>query len=107
MACDEQIEFAGDPFALEREVGDRHPALPGADTVDLRNAEPAADIELIDAFSSDSVPAHLLTAEAVELYRRKLAPGGILAFHISNRYMELRSLLAALGEKAGLAVTCH
>ena len=47
------------------------------------------DLVIVDAFSSDSVPVHLLTREALELYVRKLGPGGLIAFHVSNRHLEL------------------
>lgn len=100
------VRAASDPKAFRylSECGQGDPIVLGDARLTLeREADGKFAFLLIDAFSSDSVPAHLLTAEAVELYRRKLAPGGILAFHISNRYMELRSVLAALGEKAGLA----
>ncbi|MEZ5871216.1 MAG: fused MFS/spermidine synthase [Nitratireductor sp.] len=60
------------------------------------------DYLLIDAFSSDSIPVHLLTVEALELYRSRLAPGGILAIHISNRYMELESVVAAMASETGM-----
>lgn len=53
------------------------------------------DYLIIDAFSSDSVPVHLLTQEAIALYLSKLAPDGILALHISNRHMDLISVAAA------------
>ncbi len=59
------------------------------------------DVLVIDAFSSDSIPLHLLTREALALYRGKLAPGGLLLFHISNRYLDLRPVLAALAADAG------
>jgi len=58
---------------------------------------------LMDAFSSDSVPAHLLTTEAMDLYRSKLSEDGMLAFHISNRYLNLEPLLSGLSHRAGLA----
>ncbi|MEZ5844472.1 MAG: fused MFS/spermidine synthase [Hyphomicrobiaceae bacterium] len=61
------------------------------------------DYLLIDAFSSDSVPVHLLTREALELYVSKLTPDGLLAMHISNRHMDLGSVAAATaGELPGL-----
>jgi hypothetical protein len=47
----------------------------------------------MDAFSSDSVPTHLITREAIELYFKKLKPGGILAFHITNRHLELKKII--------------
>lgn len=53
------------------------------------------DLLVIDAFSSDAVPVHLMTKEALELYARKLAPTGILVMHISNRYLDLVSVVSA------------
>ena len=57
---------------------------------------------VIDAFSSDAIPVHLITREALILYLEKLAPGGLLAFHISNRNMKLSPVLAALAADLGL-----
>jgi hypothetical protein len=57
---------------------------------------------LLDAFSSDAVPVHLLTREALQLYLSKLARGGVLVFHISNRYLDLQPILAALARDAKL-----
>ena len=58
---------------------------------------------IMDAFSSDSVPAHLLTIEALDLYLSKLAEDGLLAFHISNRYLNLEPLLSGLSQRAKLS----
>ncbi len=60
------------------------------------------DLILLDAFSSDAIPVHLLTREALRLYLDKLADGGVLAFHISNRFLDLRPVLAELARDAGL-----
>ncbi len=57
---------------------------------------------VLDAFSSDAVPAHLLTREAIDLYRSMLAPDGIIAFNISNRYLDLTSVVCALARAEGL-----
>jgi hypothetical protein len=67
--------------------------------------EPMATFDnlLIDAFSSDSIPVHLLTREAIALYIEKLAAGGLLTLHISNRHLELESVVAALARDLGLA----
>lgn len=66
------------------------------------------DLIVMDAFSSDAIPVHLITREAVRLYLRKLAPGGFVAFHISNRHLDLEPVLAGIAEEAGLAgVTRH
>jgi len=55
----------------------------------------------VDAFSSDSIPVHLLTRDAVEMYFRKLAPDGILALHVSNRYLDLDRVVARIAEELG------
>ena len=57
---------------------------------------------VLDAFASDSVPTHLVTREALSLYLAKLAPGGLLAFNISNRYFDFKPLFAGLARDAGL-----
>ncbi len=56
----------------------------------------------MDAYSSDALPMHLLTLEALNIYARKLAPGGIIAFNISNRYLRLSQVLANLAQAAGM-----
>ncbi len=56
---------------------------------EVERAEPGWDLLVLDAFSGDAIPVHLLTAEAFDLYRRRLAPGGVLAVHISNRHVDL------------------
>lgn len=59
------------------------------------------DLLAVDAFSGDSIPVHLLTVEAFELYFRHLRTDGILAVHISNRYLHLEPVVAAAAEKVG------
>ena len=59
------------------------------------------DILAVDAFSSDAVPMHLLTREALGVYQRALKPGGILMMHISNRYLDLEPVLAEGARKGG------
>jgi len=61
------------------------------------------DLLVMDAFSSDSVPTHLLTKEALELYFKKLKPGGILAFHMTNRHLSLKKVLSINAEALHLA----
>lgn len=58
---------------------------------------------MLDAFSSDGVPAHLLTREAFALYLRKLGPGGVIAVHLSNRYLDLESVVAGSATALGLS----
>jgi hypothetical protein len=66
--------------------------------------EPAGSLDLlaVDAFGSDTIPIHLLTREALALYFQDLQPHGVLAFHISNRYLNLEPLLGDLARDAGL-----
>lgn len=61
------------------------------------------DLLVMDAFSSDSVPTHLLTQEAIQLYFSKLKPTGILAFHITNRHLALKKVLADHAKQLKLA----
>ena len=64
------------------------------------------DFLAIDAFSSDSVPAHLLTTEAIGMYLSKLKPDGVLLLHLSNRHLELRDpVIAAVRQSGGVALT--
>lgn len=63
----------------------------------------AFDLLVLDAFSSDAVPVHLLTREALALYLDRLAPGGLIALHVSSLYLDLRPLIAALGAEQHLA----
>lgn len=56
----------------------------------------------IDAFSGDAIPLHLLTTQALAVYRCHLAPGGILAFHISNQHVDLEPAIALLAQAAGM-----
>jgi hypothetical protein len=58
---------------------------------------------VLDAFSSDAVPVHLLSREAIRLYRSKLAEGGVLAFNLSNRYLDLEPVIGQQASDAGLA----
>ncbi|MBP2159661.1 MULTISPECIES: spermidine synthase [Asticcacaulis] len=64
------------------------------------------DLLTIDAFSSDSVPAHLLTVQAIDMYLSKLKPDGVLLLHLSNRHLELRDpVIAAIRQSGGSALT--
>ncbi len=71
--------------------------------------EPAASFDLLvlDAFTSDAVPAHLLTREAMAIYVRTLRPGGLLAFNLSSRFYDLPFAVGATARSLGLAVAGH
>jgi hypothetical protein len=66
--------------------------------------EPAQgfDILVIDAFSSDSIPVHLVTREALAVYLRHMHPDGIVAFHVTNRYLDLPPVVKQIAESLGL-----
>ena len=60
------------------------------------------DVLAVDAFSGDAIPVHLLTAQAFALYRRHLKPAGILAIHVTNRYLDLAPVVQQQADHAGL-----
>jgi SAM-dependent methyltransferase len=60
------------------------------------------DVLMLDAFNSDSIPAHMVSREAVQMYVKKLKPGGLILFHVSNRYMDVESLVSAVVLNVGL-----
>ena len=80
---------------------------PGSNNVVLGDArlslarEPSQQFDLLvlDAFSSDTIPVHLLTAEAFQIYDRHLKNNGIIAFHVSNNYLNLEPVLSCLGRR--------
>ena len=83
-AAEVQVILGDGRIAMEREAVGSSPEL---------------DLLAIDAFSSDSIPAHLLTAEAVEVYLKHLKrPYGVLAFHISNRFLDLEPVIFGLAD---------
>jgi hypothetical protein len=61
------------------------------------------DILVIDAFSSDSIPVHLITREALEVYSRHMQPDGIIAFHLTNRYLDLPPVVKMIADAGGIA----
>jgi len=60
------------------------------------------DIIFVDAFTSDAIPIHLITSEAMAIYRAKLAPHGIVVVHVSNRYLELASVVGGIARANGM-----
>ncbi len=100
------VAIASDPryFTLLRDCGPAAGMIVGDGRLKLGYvADGSLDLIVLDAFSSDAVPAHLMTREALALYMRKLKPGGIAIFHTSNRYLELNSVVAAAARSLGLA----
>jgi hypothetical protein len=97
--------IARDPryFTFVRDCVPGVPVVLGDARLSLASAPPAAyDLLILDAYSSDAPPLHLITREAVSLYLDKLAPRGVLVFNISNRHMDFEPVLANLARDAGL-----
>ena len=67
-----------------------------------READHVFDLIIVDAYSSDAIPVHLATAEAMAIYKSKLALRGVVMMHISNRHLELRSVIAGIAAANGL-----
>lgn len=103
----EYFLFVGDAIAsgvkIRRYVGDGRLGI-SRPADDPAIPDGYYDLIVIDAFSSDVIPVHLVTREAIQAYRHKLAPGGVLAFHVSNRYFELRPVLWRIAQ--GLGMVC-
>jgi hypothetical protein len=79
-------------------------ALGDARLVLEREPPQVFDVLAIDAFSSDAIPVHLITSEALAIYRRHMKPSGIIAFHVTNRFLDLVPVVEALAHAHGLAV---
>ena len=95
--------IAKNVFTYIRESGAEVTIVTGDARTSLTQEPPQGfDVLVIDAFSGDAIPLHLLTTQAVALYRKHLAPGGILAFHISNQHVDLEPPIALLAEAAGM-----
>ncbi|HWK97903.1 MAG TPA: fused MFS/spermidine synthase [Pseudolabrys sp.] len=78
------------------------PIVLGDARLTLAQSPETYDLIVLDAFSSDAIPVHLLTREAIAGYLSRLAPHGALVLHISNRYLELASVVAAIAASEGL-----
>ncbi len=112
--CDEVAYFEIDRAVIDIARDERYftyladaPAPPrivlGDGRLTLAEEPPGSfDLLLLDAFSSDSVPVHLLTAEAIESYARTISPGGVIAFQLTNRHFDLAPAVASTAEAAGL-----
>jgi len=103
-----EINAAVEPIARQvftyiRESGARVEVVEGDGRLSLARERPQHfDVLVVDAFSGDAIPLHLLTVEAMTLYRQQLTPGGILAFHISNQHVDLEPPIALLAQSAGM-----
>lgn len=97
------LPIAQNLFTYLRESGAQISYALGDARLSLSHEAPQHfDVLAIDAFSGDAIPVHLLTTQAMVVYRRQLAPGGILAFHVSNQYLDLVPVVAEIAESAGM-----
>jgi predicted O-methyltransferase YrrM len=100
----EVARIARDPrlFSFLASCAPEAPIVLGDARLTLAASAERYDLIVLDAFSSDAIPVHLLTREALAGYLSRLAPGGVLVMHISNRHMELGSVVAAVAAAEGL-----
>jgi len=98
------VEMAQEKFTFLSKCNSRSPRLVTGDArLEIAKiTDKKFDLILLDAFSSDMVPTHLLTKEAMELYRQRLSSRGVIVFHISNRYFALEKPIAAAASALGL-----
>ena len=87
------------PAKIRIVLGDARQSLARADGASY-------DLLILDAFNSGAVPVHLVTKEALEMYLTRVPRDGVILLHISNRYLDLRSMLAAEARELGLAGAC-
>ena len=97
--------IARDPayFTYLETCGSQCSIVLGDARLSLADTSARYDLLVLDAFSSDAIPVHLLTREALRVYTARLAPHGVMAFHISNQHMRLRPVLTALANDLDLA----
>ncbi|MGA2046914.1 MAG: fused MFS/spermidine synthase [Terracidiphilus sp.] len=92
-------------FTYMRDSAAQVDSVEGDARTSLANEPPMGfDVLVVDAFSGDAIPLHLLTTQAMDLYKRHLAPGGIIAFHISNSHVDLEPEIVQLAKSAGMDV---
>ena len=103
------IRLAREYFTYIDDCQARTDLILGDARLSMESEPPQAfDVLVLDAFSSDAIPAHLLTQEAFAIYLKHLKPGGVIAVHITNRHFALQPVVAAAAEQFGLtAVKIH
>jgi len=90
-------------FTFLKECGQGNQIVMGDARLTLADAKDGSyDLIVVDAFTSDAIPIHLLTKEAMEIYKRKLTPKGIVLIHISNRHLELASVVTGIAAANGM-----
>ncbi|MCB1530577.1 MAG: fused MFS/spermidine synthase [Rhodospirillales bacterium] len=94
------IEIATSYFSHLEECGYKE-IIEGDARLELMKQDKIYDAIFVDTFSSDSIPVHIITKEAVDLYFSRLKEGGAITIHITNRHLDLRTPLAATAKKEG------
>ena len=98
------IELAEEPYSFIKNCPAKCEIVSGDARLALEREDAQQfDVLILDAFSGDSIPVHLLTQEVMELYLSHLKPNGMMAIHISNRYVDLNPVVASLAASHGLA----
>lgn len=95
------IDSARDPkhFTYIRDCApDLQPVLGDARLTFAKEPDGVYDLIIVDAYSSDAIPVHLATEEAMEIYKHKLAPQGVVVVHVSNRHLELASVIVGIAD---------
>lgn len=100
----ERVARDGRWFKFMDGCGNKPAVVLGDARLRLASGTARYDLLMIDAFSSDSVPIHLINREALALYLARLNPGGTIVFHVSNRYLDLAPVVARLAADAGAPV---
>jgi len=99
----ERIARNDEYFTYLRTCGGNCTVITGDGRVSIARAEPHKyGVIMLDAFSSDAVPMHLMTKDSMALYLSKLAPGGVIVFNISNMHLTFSGVLARMAADAGL-----
>ena len=94
--ADREFSFLADSAAhIERVLGDARLSL-------QREPPQGFDVLAVDAFSGDSIPVHLITTQALDVYLRHMQPDGVIAFHVSNRYLALAPVVERIAQARGL-----
>lgn len=100
------VDIASDPayFTYLRDTPADVEIVVGDGRIELERSDTLHDVVVVDAFSSDSIPVHLLTREAIATYLDHLEPEGVLLLHVSNRHFDLAPVVERIGSTLGVSV---
>jgi hypothetical protein len=101
----EVVRLARESFRFLPQCAPNAPVVLGDARLTLAASQQQYDLIVLDAFSSDAIPTHLLTREALRGYLARLSPHGMIVMHISNRHLELANVVSAVGAAEGLATS--